>query len=535
MRIGKWVRVYGDRLPIPQRMSMAFGLFENSELHLVPLIDHGNRQKHECELMISPVPIRSWRSVCRLSVRLRDLPGALAVATQFLKEQRINILLSECCSTYQERAHFDAICDLGQMKEYGELAGIPREEFELRMRDFLERLTGRFDEFARNHPKRDLLMYETPEYVRFSALTGLNDASFVCRRDNAQIAHHSGGALQFPNALARFISDACDLVPPALPHYAMVTGNTEQRYMRVLLIRDHRHMFRLVVDNDLPDYAGTGVGVLHQFLCVLPADVNLMRATNYIFENKASVERGRIDIVGQWDVEERRLPGEAIEACVTREFQALLQSLVIFDLEGKPHPSALKFVKAKTAKSTYPKVYISYSTDHDEERLASLMSALNDNNYSPVLGTDQEDESDEWLVNQRPVGSDVMREALPLIDDCIALISLQTKREDYKVVSSDGKLKYVVPPWLTAEEMYAWSSPSHPVVLRLREAGMDESTFNRNIWTKTFEADQPKSYGDAVRAVINRLNEFVSSHRFDRTRDATTEKQFRRAFAPAEP
>ena len=119
MRIGKWVSIFGDALPVPRRMSMALGLFEKSELHLVTLLDHGDKQKHECEIIISPVPIRSWRSVCRVTVRLLDQPGALSAATEFLKEERINVLLSECCSTYQGRAHFDAICDLGQMKDYG--------------------------------------------------------------------------------------------------------------------------------------------------------------------------------------------------------------------------------------------------------------------------------------------------------------------------------------------------------------------------------------------------------------------------------
>jgi hypothetical protein len=514
---------------------MAFGLFENSELHLVPLLDHGDRQKHECEMIISPVPIRSWRSVCRVTVRLRDDPGALAVATEFLRQERINILLSECCSTYQGRAHFDAICDIGQMKEYDELVAAQRDEFEFEMTQLLGRLTDRFDRFARAHAKSRLFLVDTLDYVRFSAITGLNDASFVCRRDIAEVAHHTGGALQLPKQLARYISEACDLVPPALPNYALITGNTEQRYMRVLFLKDSRYMFRFVVDNDLPHYAGSGIGVLHQFLSALPPAVNLMRASNYIFDKKEGVERGRIDLIGYWNVEHLRRKDETIEQCMQRELGAVLSTLAIQDVEGTPHPDALKLVRIRTAKTAYPRVYISYSIGHDEQRLATLMSALTDNNYTPVLGTDEPDEEEvSWTVNRRPVGSDVMKEALPLIDGCVALISLQTKREDYKVVLPNGKTKYVVPPWLTAEEMYAWSSPALPRVLRLREAGMDDSTFDRNIWEKMFESDPPESYDLAVRAVVSKLNEFASSPGFQRRRDLATAAQLDRRYSPSE-
>lgn len=514
-------------------MSMAFGLFENSELHLVPLLDHGDKQKHECEIIISPVPIRSWRSVCRVTVRLLDQPGALSAATEFLKEERINVLLSECCSTYQGRAHFDAICDLGQMKDYGELLLVGRDEFEVEMSKFLERLTTRFEKFAEAHPKKNLFLTDTVDYVRFSSLTGLNDASFVCRRDIAEVASHTGGALQLPKPLARYVSEACDLVPPALPNYALVTGNTEQRYMRVLFLRDHKYMFRFVVDNDLPHYAGSGIGVLHQFLRALPEDVNLMRASNYIFDKKESVERGRIDLIGHWNVESRRRKGENIEQCMQRELGAVLEGLVIQDVEGTKHPNALKLVKIKTAKTAYPRVYISYSIGHDDQRLATLMSALTDANYTPVLGTDEPDD-DDLPVDQRPVGSDVMREALPLIDTCVALISLQSKRVDYKVILPTGKTKYIVPPWLTAEEMYAWSSPALPRVLRLREIGMDDSTFDRNLWEKTFESEKPETYESAVRAVISKLNDFASSPGFQRRRDLATAAQLERRFSSPE-
>src|ERR1044071_1094690 len=112
MRIGKWVPIYKRMLPIPRRLSMAFGLHEGSELNIARVVDVDTPLTFGCELIVSPIPIQCWLSACRLGIRLTDLPYALATATEFLRNEQINILLGECCSTYQRSAHWDAICDI---------------------------------------------------------------------------------------------------------------------------------------------------------------------------------------------------------------------------------------------------------------------------------------------------------------------------------------------------------------------------------------------------------------------------------------
>ncbi len=534
MRVGKWVRIYQQRLPVPGRMGMAFGLFENSELHLVPLMDVANKRKHEPEIMVTPVPLRSWRSVCRLSVRLKDTSHALAIATGFLRDEGINILLSECCSTYQDRAHFDAICDLSQMGRYKHIAAASRETFELTIRQFLEKLTERYEQYAEDEAHSNAFLLDTADYVKFSPLTGLNDAWFVADHDAARTAHHRAGALEIPDALVTYLSLACGYEPPGLPQYALVTGNTEQRYMRVLFLREHRHMFRLIVNNDLPGFAGSGVGVLNQFLTSLPLDVNLMRASNYIFDKRDDIERGRIDLIGHWDVTHRLQERETIEACLEREFKSILDNLVVVDMQGNSHRNALSFVKASNAKTAYPRVYVSYSLSGDMAMRDYLMSALSDNNYDPILGTEQGADVDDWRLGDRPVGSDVMEAALRAINSCVALVSLQTKREDYKVTTVDGDSRYIVPPWLTAEEMYAWSSQTQPLVLRLRDVNIYNATFNRNISEETFDVNKPATFKLAVTGIINRLNDFKRTDGFPRLKHVARLAQYRDRFAPPE-
>ncbi len=535
MRIGKWVRVYQQLLPVPRRMSMSFGLFENSELHVVPLPDVSSEQGHECELMISPVPLRSWRSVCRLSVRLQDKPHALAKATAFLQEQKINILLSECCSTYQARAHWDAICDLTQTPGFAAVAKSSRRKFESVMDSYLQHLTGEFRKFAKAKGNQKVFLLDTANYVQFSPLTGLNDASFVCLHEHSHTLHHRAGALKLPDELTRYVSEECGLDPPTLPHYAMITGNTEQRYMRVLFLKEHRYMFRLTVHNDLPDFAGSGVGVLHQFLSKLPPQVNLTRASNYIFEKKGNVERGRIDLVGHWNVEKRRLRNETVDECMEREFGQIIDRLVITDIDGRKHKQALKLIKVATASTAYPRVYISYSVNRDDKKLELLMSQLTDNNYEPVLGTRESGNMKELRLGEKRVGRDALSLALGNIDGCVAMVSLQTKRDEYSVTDIDGNRRYLVAPWLVAEEIYAWSTPGDgPLVIRLKDHDIHDSTYNRNLEEVSFASGDDESYASAVRALINKLNEFRNEDRFPRVRDASRRFQYRPRYAPPE-
>jgi hypothetical protein len=135
MRIGEWVPVFKRTLPIPQRLGMAFGLHEGSELNVVKIADDETHRTHGCELIVSPIPA--------------------------------------------------------------------------------------------------------------------NDVSFQCHMPNIR----------------------------ALPEYTMITGNTEQRDLRVLFLRDYENMFRGVLNDDLPDFAGGGIGLLNRLLNALPHQINLIRAT----------------------------------------------------------------------------------------------------------------------------------------------------------------------------------------------------------------------------------------------------------------
>ncbi len=524
MRIGKWVPLYKRTVPIPRRLSMAFGLYEGSELYLVPLPDEDTERKYGCEVIVSPVAIRSWRTVCRLSIRLHDRPGALAKAAGFLRQQRINILLSECTSTYQRRAHWDAVCDISLAPGVEILLGVDRLDYEHEMARFLQTLTTKFERYMEAQENREAFLLARERHVQFSTITGLNDASFVCDFKSAARLSHRAGALELSEQTATYISRASHFEPPLLPRFALVTGNTEQRYMRVLFLKDHRHMFRLVIEDELAEFAGGGIGVLQQLLHNLPESVNLFRASNYVTEKRENVERGRIDLIGHWNLDEAEIP----EA--DRFLRDRIESMTVLDMEGKEHSSVFSVKRLANPEAMHPRVFISYSIGRDRSKLQMLRHRLIEDGFEPVLGTDFGSDGGAATIGPRPVTSDVAHAAFEGIHTCVAFVSLHVKREDYHVQNAEAD-RYVLPAWSIAEEVFAWSS-NVGLIVRLRDATVDEAPYNRNTLTKTFASDE--DFEQAVEDVLAELNAFRLSPRFAQVEEDARLARFRKRFLPRE-
>jgi len=495
MRIGEWVPVYKQWLPIPARMGMAFGLQEGSELYLARITDTDTPSRHACEMIVSPVPVHSWRSACRLSIRLNDYPKALATATRFLRQKRINILLTECCTTYQNRAHWDAICDLTETEGFDSLRETARVGYERHMASFLDALSLKFIAFAEEPENRFAFLGGADQHILFSPLTGLNDAHFICDTQNVAALAHHGGAVALPDEVVRDISYQFRIPSESLPDYAIVTGNTEQRYIRVLFMRDYDQMFQVKIENDLLDFAGGGVGVLHQILDALPPDVNLVRAANYIVTKNEASERGRIELIGHWHLPS--VPTRAKAAHMENELRRALEATPLVDVDGKEHQGALRLVEFASPRAVYPRVYVSFASHHPDSKLQYLLGALSANLFEPVLGSELRSEN-----------MGVFR----AISGCVAFISLQVRRDDYKVTNSaTGDVRYVLPPWVVAEEVFAVSKHT-PLIMRLRDSAVEEARYGPSLVTKSFSSSD--DYEAAVSEVINELQTFRRSREF---------------------
>jgi len=146
------------------------------------------------------------------------------------------------------------------------------------------------------------------------------------------------------------------------------------------------------------------------------------------------------------------------------------------------------------------------------------MSALADHDYEPVLGTREHAESDE-------LSHSIWEKAINKIPTCVAFVSLQTSREEYKV-RRGRKYQYIVPPWLTSEETYAWSRKPRPFMVRLRAAEIENSAFTRDLEEETYDSDNDASYQSAVKAVIDKLNAFSGTAAFVMLRDEARRAEF---------
>lgn len=128
----------------------------------------------------------------------------------------------------------------------------------------------------------------------FSPLTGLNQASFRCDLTSADTVIFHKGGIELPDKLVRHLRTTLGsfsgMVPP-VPAYALITGNTEQRYLRLYFIHDVAAFFMACIEYDVTHLAGDGIGTMNQLLMALPEDVNLLRLANHISHN--NMERKR--------------------------------------------------------------------------------------------------------------------------------------------------------------------------------------------------------------------------------------------------
>jgi hypothetical protein len=524
------VPIFKERLPIPRRLNMAFGLYEGSEVNVARILDKDTQRTFASELIVSPIPTQFWNSVCRLSLRVADRPGALCVATGFLRDRRINILLSECASSFAQRAHWDAICDLSLTAGFETMAGIPREDYSQKMQEYLDTLTAEFAAFMDTEVNRPAFPEGAAKLVQFSPLTGLNDASFICDLTRSDVVTYEAGAIQLPPRLALDISRHCRMPTDALPDYAIITGNTEQRYMRILFLRDHDSMFRAVINDDLGQFAGGGIGLLNRLLAKLPDRINLLHTSNYIFSRLGAEAKGRIILIGHWDLPElQALSVEERQRHMKSEFTRLIDGLQVEDIEGRKHSSALKLVTFDPPRTIYPRVFISYSLEHAADELHQLMALLLQHQFQPVVGTDVGRPSP--FVDQL-VSPDVMQASFQEMSSCVAFVSLQVRREDYKIVDPmTGGKRYVVPPWSVAEEVWAWANSIGPII-RLKDKAIEDPQYNHNVLTVEFQPNH--DFQRAVMKVVARLEELRRKPWFEKEKLRAREEQFEHRYAPVD-
>ncbi|HEX4960276.1 MAG TPA: hypothetical protein VF173_05520 [Thermoanaerobaculia bacterium] len=453
----------------------------------------------------------------------------MALATAFLREKRINIIITEACVTYRDRAHWDAVCDVSQAEGFSSLRETDHHNYEMRMRTFLKGLTKDFRTYIELPQNQWAFLQGQQKHAEFNPLPGLNDSYFNCDFARKTTLRFTGGGITLPDSLVDYILSPIRIHSRSLPSYAIITGNTEQRYLRLFFIEDYSDTFRAIVVNERSGFEGGGVGVLNQFLEALPEEVNIMKLSNYMVEKTEDSEKGRLEIIGHWNIPSAPVDPRAKLDYMKNEIVRIVGGIQAEDIDSKVHRQIFKVESFSTPDLMYPRVFISYSTRFEAEKLERLKNALWNNNFHPVLGTNYAAAPAEAEIpNPMTVPKDVMQTAFEAMRGCVALISLQVKREDFCVHDHNGGKRYVLPPWTVAEEVFAWARDIG-MLIRLSDERVEDPRYNKNVHTIKFDSDE--DYEAGVEEVIEALNNFRATPRFS----AKFREACQQLFIPAYP
>ena len=473
-------------------------MLEFSELNIALVKKEHQSDRIGAEIVISPVPVSSWKSVAHLSVRLKNRPRALAKATEFLSEHKLDILLTEACVTFGDRAHWDAICDVSRHPDYNSACGYPPPQYEKKMTDFLSKMTKSLESFALNSGHKHAFAGPDRKYVRFKPLAGLNDSGFICDITNSRQVSFFKGAVELPPSLVNDIRRQCGT--SYLPQYAIVTGNTEQRYLRVSFLTPTQEYeaFRACITFEIQSSSGS-IGAVNQFLARLPATLNIIKFTSYITQKSNEHEQSIIEMLGIW----RR--GSDASKSMYKEFELLVNQTEYTNPENVTFKNSYKIKSFKGVEQIYPKVFIAYSLDHkNDPRLQILDKQLRDNEFEPVYGDD--------LGYHRVDASDVKEASFGTILKCFAAISLHLRRNDFRITGGESE-RYLSPPWIVAEEVYAWCNKLEPII-RIVEQGVEGPRVHRNLLCYTYESGNLINFEKMVSFAISQLQTYKGSVSF---------------------
>lgn len=555
MRLGKWIRVFNQIVPIPANFSSSFGLLNGSMIHFAMVepkkIDNCHARQY-VEVILSTIPRKMWGSVCSLSVRMTDNPQSLAIATEFLRDNKISIILSEAAGTFGGRAHWDCVCDLTHCEIFQKIMSTPSDsegqevqslpsdnpktkyiDTRKKMQKVTKALSKEFVKWvARGNAQRKAAFTSgDDQHIEFRQLTGINYANVSCYNDREETATNEKntdylhgkmsfkeGGIELPEDLLAKIEEqiSLDNWNNILPSHALITCNTEQRYMRLYFVPhvgefvSGEIIFRIQkIDND-------GIGLYNHILKNMPPDLNLLHITlnrlhsanledleplglnennekrddNGNTQNNSPLkEIGKIRFVGHWPVDEENITQKKKELASAINRKRILEKAIekepkepFKDSENKDIPSdkLVKLTSLGAPRANDLAVYISYPMDakNAEEYLNILKRELVKADFLPITGTSIGGYAN---IGQRAVSSGVAYSAFSPINTCFAFISLCIKNDEY--LSKGGK--YFTSPWLIAEEAYAFSKAVF-FMARLAESGMDLPSYKTDILTFKF-------------------------------------------------
>lgn len=244
MKLWDFGRMVEGRVKISPKIGDPLGLVNGSEV-FSSMFKYEAEGEETCEIVLSPFGPENYREIAYVTIQVKDKPGALAQAAEFLKNLNIDILNSETVSSIPRAAMiWDMLVDLSF---YGDPSSL-KQEFDA-AKDAKEPALSMVD----------CLLVESSDLASRYTLGASMDSESVktraMRKTEKKASIIQDGTVELPQAYLNFIGR--DSAP------IMLIGDPDAWVLSIVLLEDDTKLCRLKVD--IPDRPGS----IHEVMKVL--------------------------------------------------------------------------------------------------------------------------------------------------------------------------------------------------------------------------------------------------------------------------
>ncbi len=244
MKLWDFGRMEDGRIKISQKIGEPLGLVDGSEV-FSSMFKYELNGRSSFEIVLSPFGPENYREIAYLTFQVRDEPGALAQAAQFLKARNVDILNSETVSSIPNVAMiWEMLVDLSF---FGDSASLKRE---------FDDAKGASDPML---SMVDCLCVEASDlatrYTRGAAVDQEMIKTKALRKTEKKASIIKDGVFELPQAYVNFLGKSSAPI--------MLIGEPDAWILSIAFLSDNAQLVRLCID--LPDRPGA----LHEIMKAL--------------------------------------------------------------------------------------------------------------------------------------------------------------------------------------------------------------------------------------------------------------------------
>ena len=235
LKLWDFGRMESGKVKISQKVGDPLGLVDGSEV-FSSMFKYEINGKSSFEIVLSPFGPENYREIGYVTFQVRDEPGALAQAAQFLKTRNIDILNSETVSSLPNVAMIWEM--LADLSFFGDSLSL-KKEFD--------------DAKARKEPTLsmvDCLCVEVSDlatrYTRGAAVENEKIRTKALRKTEKKASLIKDGVFELPQAYVNFLGRSSSPI--------MLIGEPDSWILSIAFLNDDSKLMKLCID--LPDRPG---------------------------------------------------------------------------------------------------------------------------------------------------------------------------------------------------------------------------------------------------------------------------------------